>query len=129
MDEESDKRWRELSEEVLSGMKEWRVAHPRATLREIEEAAAARMSRLEAQLIQDTALRSPRRKWNELPEEEQPTCPVCEMLLQARGEHPRKLQGKGGRDITLKRQYGTCPMCGTGLFPAFMRNWDCSQDV
>jgi hypothetical protein len=75
------------------------------------------MSRLEAQLVQDTALASPQRKWSQLPEEDQPKCPVCELLLRERGEKSRKLQGKGGREITLKRQYGTCPLCGTGLFP------------
>lgn len=37
MDEAMEKRWRELSEEVLSGMKEWRLAHPSATFREIED--------------------------------------------------------------------------------------------
>jgi hypothetical protein len=30
-----DQRWRELSEEVLTGMKEWRLQHPWATLSEI----------------------------------------------------------------------------------------------
>ena len=29
-------RWRALSEQVLEEMQAWRVAHPRATLREIE---------------------------------------------------------------------------------------------
>jgi hypothetical protein len=28
MDEETEKRWRALSEEVLSGMKEWRLDTP-----------------------------------------------------------------------------------------------------
>jgi hypothetical protein len=117
MDEAMEQRWRELSEEVLSGMKEWRFAHPKATLQEIEEAAAERMSRLEAQLIQGTALSSQKRTWSHLPEEEQPRCKVCELILRERGEHTRKLQGKGGKEITLKRQYGTCPFCGAGLFP------------
>jgi hypothetical protein len=55
MDEATEKRWEELSEEVLSGMKEWRHAHPTATFRESEDAVHERMSRLEAQLLQDTA--------------------------------------------------------------------------
>ncbi|MHB8599435.1 MAG: hypothetical protein ACYDER_21815 [Ktedonobacteraceae bacterium] len=37
-----DSTWRKLSEEVLSGMKEWRQAHPEATFREIEEAVTER---------------------------------------------------------------------------------------
>jgi hypothetical protein len=88
----------------LSGMNKWRLAHPRATLREIEQAVGERMSRLEAQVVQDTALASAQRTWSKAPKEEQPTCPVCEMLLQARGEHQRTLQDKGGRDSTLTRQ-------------------------
>jgi hypothetical protein len=48
MDEAIEKRWRELSEEVLSGMKEWRLAHPRATFREIEQAVQERLNQLEA---------------------------------------------------------------------------------
>ena len=37
MDEAMEKRWQELSEEVLSGMKKWRPSHPKATFREIEQ--------------------------------------------------------------------------------------------
>jgi hypothetical protein len=117
MDEAIDKRWRDLSEEILSGMKEWRLAHPKATFREIEQAAGERARRLEAQMIEDSALASSQRAWGETAEEERPCCPVCSTPLQARGEHQRKLQGKGGQDITLVRSYGTCPVCGTGLFP------------
>lgn len=56
MDEATEQRWRELSEEVLSGMKERRQAHPKATFREIEQAVQERLSRLEAQILQDVAL-------------------------------------------------------------------------
>jgi len=45
MEEAMDKEWRTLSEEILSGMKEWRLAHPKATLREIEQEASERVSR------------------------------------------------------------------------------------
>lgn len=43
MDEAMEKRWRERSEEALSGRKEWRQAHPDATFREMEEAVHERM--------------------------------------------------------------------------------------
>ena len=33
-----DGQWREVADEVLSGMKEWRLQHPRASLTEIERA-------------------------------------------------------------------------------------------
>lgn len=117
MDEAREQRWRERSEEVLSGMKEWRLAHPKASVQEGEEAAAERLSRLEAQRIQGTALSSQKRTWSHLPEEEQPRCNVCEVMLRERGEQTRKRQGKGGKEITLTRPYGTGPFCGAGLFP------------
>jgi hypothetical protein len=117
MDEAMEKRWRERSEDVLSGMKAWRLAHPKATLRESEEAAAERMSRREAQLVQGTALASPQRTGSQLPEEEHPRCRVCELLLRECGEHTRTLQGTGGKAIALKRHDGTGSLCGAGLFP------------
>lgn len=116
MDEAMERRWRELSEEVLSGMKEWRQSHPKATFREIERAVQERLGRLEAQLLQDVALESSQRDWNPA-SEEAPRCPVCEAGLHKRGKQTRSLQGRGGREIRLERSYGTCPVCGTGLFP------------
>jgi len=89
----------------------------KATLREIEDEIHARMSRLEAQLIQDTAQASQSRTWSGARPQERPTCPVCGTALQARGKRTRKLQGAGGQEVTLNREYGTCPNCGTGLSP------------
>lgn len=44
MDAEAlERKWRRLSEEVITGMKEWRQAHPKATLREIEAALDERL--------------------------------------------------------------------------------------
>lgn len=117
MDEEKDKRWRELSEEVLSGMKEWRLAHPDATFREIEDAVHMRMSRMEAQLLQETALTSKQADWAKEPKEQRPTCPNCGTPLQPRGKRKRDLQSRGGETIRLERTYGTCPQCGMGVFP------------
>ena len=67
MDEGIEERWRALSEEVLTSMKDWRIAHPQATFREIEEAVHERMSRLEAQMLQETALASTQTDWQEQP--------------------------------------------------------------
>lgn len=117
MDKTNEEHWRELSEELLTDIKEWRRNHPKATFREIEEEIHARMSRLEAQLIQDTAQESTSRAWSGKSKQERPTCPVCQTPLHARGTQQRTLQGMGGKDVTLSREYGTCPQCGTGLFP------------
>jgi hypothetical protein len=37
MRDDFDAGWHELAEQVISGMKEWRLQHPKATLREIEQ--------------------------------------------------------------------------------------------
>lgn len=86
-------------------------------MREIEEEVHARMSRLEAQVIQDAAQQSERRDWSTAQSEARPTCPVCGTPLHARGKRTRRLQAAGGQEISLTRSYGTCPTCGTGLFP------------
>jgi RNase P subunit RPR2 len=112
-----EQEWQRLSEQILTDIKEWRCSHPKATLREIEEEVHARMSRLEAQVIQDAAEQSEHRDWKATPSEERPTCPVCGTPLQARGKRTRRLQAGGGQQISLTRSYGTCPNCGTGLFP------------
>jgi YgiT-type zinc finger domain-containing protein len=117
MDEALERRWRELSEEVWSGMKDWRLAHPSATFREIEEAVHERMSRMEAQLLQEAALASKQTDWAKEPKERRPTCPNCGTTLQPRGKQRRELQSRGGETIQLERTYGTCPRCGMGLFP------------
>lgn len=117
MEQNQEQTWQALSEHVLTDMKEWRRVHPKATLREIEQEVHERMSHLEAQLIQDTAQQSASRDWKASSEQERPVCPVCGTALQARGKHSRTLQGAGGRSVKLTREYGTCPSCGTGLFP------------
>ena len=53
MDQTPEEHWRDLSERILTEISEWRRSHPKATFREIEDEVHARMSRLEAQLIQD----------------------------------------------------------------------------
>ena len=45
---EFDARWHSLAREVFSGMREWRVQHPRATLQEIEEELDKRLAQMRA---------------------------------------------------------------------------------
>jgi ribosomal protein L34E len=118
MDTESvEREWRALSEEILLEMKEWRQQHPKATLREIEEAVTERLSRLGARMIQDTAQTSAAADWREHEEAEAPRCEHCGEVLISRGKRPRHWQASGGAQVTIERRYGTCPRCGVGLFP------------
>ena len=118
MELESKKaEWQRMSEEILSGVIEWRMQHPKATLREIEQEVQKRMARLGARLVQDTAGESPSREWSGQAEQERPRCPHCGSVLVSRGNRKRQLQTASGQQIELQRSYGTCPSCGGGFFP------------
>jgi len=106
-----------LSEDILTEIKEWRKAHPKATFVEIEDEVHKRMMNLEARIIAKAAEASPSQEWGRTSNKPAPQCPKCGVSLQARGKHKRTLQGNGGASVMLKRTYGTCPKCGEGLFP------------
>lgn len=111
-----DKRWHELSEEVMSGMKEWRVQHPRATYREIEAALDERLAGLRARMLEDALLLSEAAEW-EAETDRPPQCPECGTPLQGAGKKTRKLTTQHDQVLKLEREYGVCPKCHKGLFP------------
>jgi hypothetical protein len=112
-----DRKWEKLAEEVLSGMKEWRVQHPRATLSEMEVALDERLNRMRARMLEDMALASKVANLKEVEAEARPTCPHCGEPLASRGKEKRSIQTNGGEGITLERSYGVCPKCQVGIFP------------
>lgn len=112
-----DEHWRELAEEVLCGIKEWRLQHPKASLREIEAALDERWSRARARLLQDLALASTAADLSAAGPGERPVCRSCGLSLQARGPQTRQVTTYHDRTITLERSYAICPACETGLFP------------
>jgi hypothetical protein len=105
----------ELAEEALLGMRDWRAAHPRATLKEIEAEVDARLARLRGQVVQDAAQASPLADFRGAAE--RPSCPHCGTPLRAAGQHRRRLVTDRGQPVELERTYGRCPACGAGLFP------------
>lgn len=113
-----DVAWLSKSAMILSDVKEWRKAHPKATFVEIEEEVHRRMMQLEAHVLRDAAQESSSREWGKKRNEKVPHCPTCQLPLQARGKHSRTLQGNGGEQVTLTRTYGTCPKCGESFFPS-----------
>ena len=115
--ERCESQWRELAEGVITGITEWRRHHSQATLAEIETALDARLAKLRAQMLQDTALATAATQWREAPTSERPPCPACGTALVSRGRGRRHLETHGGVEITLERRYGVCPACQTGLFP------------
>ena len=104
-----------LSYDILTGMREWRLQHPNATLRDIEQALDQRWYRMRARMLADLALRSSAANWNDAAP--RPTCPDCGRPLIRRGRQPRQLKTHGGQDLTLTRTYGYCPTCKKGHFP------------
>jgi hypothetical protein len=117
MDLDFDARWHELAEEVMVGMKEWRVQHPRATFREIEQALDERLGKLRVRMLQDAALASAAADIKGAQEEERPVCPECGAQLEGRGTAVRELTTQHNQTVKLTRSYGVCPQCGAGLFP------------
>jgi hypothetical protein len=115
--EPHDQNWEALSHDVLTGMREWRLQHPKATLREIEVALDEHLSRLRARMLQDVALQSVAADWKLAQATDRPTCRVCGTPLILRGKRARQLKTQGGQQITLDRSYGLCPTCKKGLFP------------
>lgn len=109
--------WHQLTEEITSGMRAWRLAHPTATLREMETELDARLNRMRARMLEDMALASAAAFWTETPAGQQPRCPDCQHPLDERGAKTRTLQTHGGQELELTRSYGVCPACGAGLFP------------
>lgn len=117
MEKNEQENNQEIYEEIVTGMKEWRIANPKATMREIEREARRQVSKLEAHLIEKSALASKSKEWAGNEREERPHCPNCGEPLVARGKQMRKLQATSGREVKLERTYGVCPKCEAGFFP------------
>jgi hypothetical protein len=119
---EVEAKWQREIDAVMTGMKEWRLQHPKATLKEIEHALDEKLSRVRARMLEDIALASRAARLGESdPEEsdasERPRCPRCGGVLEARGEQARTLVTNHNQAIRLTRSYGYCEACAAGLFP------------
>jgi hypothetical protein len=112
-----ERRWQQLADEVYTGMKEWRLQHPRATLREMEAALDTRLATVRARMLEDVALTSAVADIAHAPPTERPCCVACGHALEARGQEVRTLTTTGDQPLTLTRSRAVCPACGAGLFP------------
>ena len=115
---ECNAEWQEVHEDIVSGIREWRLQHPKATLGEIEAAVDERLARWRAWLLREVVMASTAVDWRAAGKEAEVRCPQCGQVLQACGEQQRTLQTHGGQEIVLKRQYGVCPGCGQAFFPS-----------
>jgi hypothetical protein len=112
-----DQRWPQEAEAILTGFKEWRLQHPRATLSEIEAALDERLDLARARMLEEAALASPVADLAAVPEAERPRCGECGGAPEARGRRARELTVRGARTVRLRRSYGVCSACGAGVFP------------
>ena len=118
LDEEFERRWHLEAEAVMSGMKEWRLQHPKATFREIEAAVDEKLSGMRARLLEDLALASRAADLQDKQAGERSRCPGCGQVLESQGKQERTILTHGGREVHLKRDYARCPACRSGLFPS-----------
>ena len=107
-------RWEAQAEEAFLDLREWRAVHPQATLAAIEQELDRRLEALRARMLADMALAS---RAADLQAGERAVCPSCGTPLQDGGLHQRTLVTMGNQKVELVRDYGTCPGCGSGLFP------------
>ena len=112
--EDLQKRWEEQGEEIFAAVAQWRAAHPKATLAEIEQAVDEQMHRLRARMIEQAAQASAAA---ESQASQGVVCEQCGQLLQARGRAKRRWQTHGGQEVEVERTYVSCPQCGGGFFP------------
>jgi ribosomal protein L34E len=113
--EEMRRVWQERSEVAFAEVTQWREAHPKATLAEIEAVIDSKIMALRAAMIQDTAHSSSARTPSTA--STPPSCEYCGHPLQGRGQRKRTLRAQGGQEVTLQREYLTCSHCGNGVFP------------
>jgi hypothetical protein len=110
-------KWEESAEEALSGFREWRVQHPRATLTEIETALDERWARVRARVLSDTALASAAADLRGVPAEERPRCPEWGAVMDCGGQEERTLRTTDEQAIVVTRSVTVCPACARRVFP------------
>jgi hypothetical protein len=106
--------WARLVEEVVTGMRDRRTAHPRATFAELEAAVEERPGVLRARMLEEAALTAASAV---VPPASAPCCALCGAALAVRATPERTLRVQGDRRVRLRRPYLTCTACGRGAFP------------
>jgi hypothetical protein len=105
--------WAHVVEEVVTGMRDWRSAHPTATFADLEVAVEERLGVLRARLLEEAAL-----AYDAAADAaDAPLCVLCGAPLAVRDTPARTLRITGDQRVHLTGPYLTCTGCGRGLFP------------
>jgi hypothetical protein len=110
-------QWEAIADEALSGFREWRVQHPRATLSEIAAALDERWAGVRARVVADAALASAGADLRAVPAAERPVCADCGARVELAGQEERTLTTTYNQAIVLQRSATACPACGRRVFP------------
>ena len=114
MNENKKAELQKLSDEIVSGLTEWRQQNPQATFGDIERETMKRMGQLQPRMMQELAMESTDKDWEAA---NGPICPECGKEMKKSSEEERQLQAQGGHKVVLRRSYAICPACGAGIFP------------
>ena len=110
--------WQAASQAVAREMAEWRRAHPKATLAQIEDAVFEAMQKLQARALGQVVHASAVSDVAAQPADERPRCATCGGQLEPRGRQRRSIRPARQRArLDLERSYAVCATCGAGLFP------------
>jgi len=110
--------WQATSQAVALELAEWRKAHPKATLTEIEDAVFEAMQTLQARALGEVVQASSAVDLAAQPADERPRCPTCGGQLEPRGRQRRTVRPARQRAaLDVDRSYAVCATCGAGLFP------------
>ena len=110
--------WQAASQAVAQELAEWRRAHPKATLTEIESAVFEAMQKLQTQALGEVVQASSAVDLAAQSPAERPRCPTCGGQLEPRGRQRRRIRPARQRAaLDLDRSYAVCGTCGVGLFP------------
>lgn len=111
--EELDQQWQQQNQKASKAIARWRKEHPKATFAEIEAAVDKELDQVRARMIEDVAQAQPSADV----EQTARTCPQCGERMHVRGKHQRTFQTRGGQDVTLTRDFQSCPSCGYSFSP------------
>jgi YgiT-type zinc finger domain-containing protein len=89
-------------------LRQWRQAHPDATLTELERELDRQWHARRVALLAEVA---------QADDAAVGDCPTCGTPLVRRGAHNRTVRSDGDQAIILHRSYAWCPVCHAGLFP------------